>query len=87
MNVSQLFNNLSLLLCSKRSGLGGTAQEGLLNSRLNAGWVTVLSLGKTLYLLLNTDVTQEDRKLSLHDRKTVDWDVKHQNKQRNYNYV
>ena len=28
--------------------------------------------------------TQEDRKSSQHDWKIVDWDVKHQHKQRNY---
>ena len=36
-----------------------------------------MSLSKTLYLLLSTGSTQEDRKTSQHDRKIVDWDLKH----------
>ena len=40
-----------------------------------------LSLSKTLYPLLSTSLTQEDSKLSQHDRKIVDWDIKHQHKQ------
>ena len=33
---------------------------------------------KTFHPLLNTISTQEDRKMSTHDRNIVDWDVKHQ---------
>ena len=40
-----------------------------------------MSISKTLYPLLRTGSTQEDR--SGHDRKIVDWDVKNQNKQCN----
>ena len=40
-------------------------------------------LSKTLYPLFSTGSTQEDRKLSLHDRKIVDWDKEHQHKQIN----
>ena len=36
-------------------------------------------LSKTLYLLLCTSLTQEDKKSSRHDWKIVDWDVKQQN--------
>ena len=39
---------------------------------------SVVSLSMTLCLLLRTGSTQEDRKLSQHDCKIVDWDVKHQ---------
>ena len=38
----------------------------------------VVSLSKTLYHLLGTGSTQEDRKMSRHDGKVVDWDLKHQ---------
>ena len=41
----------------------------------------VVSLNKTLYPLLSTGSTQEDRKLSQHDWKIVDWNVKLQHKQ------
>ena len=41
-----------------------------------------MSLSKTLYLLLSTGLTHEDRILSKHDQKIVDWDVKHQHKQK-----
>ena len=34
-----------------------------------------LSLSKTLYPLLRTGSTQEDRKLSRHDWGIVDWDI------------
>ena len=34
-----------------------------------------MSLSKTLYPLLSTGSTPEDRKTSLHDLKIVDWDV------------
>ena len=44
---------------------------------------SVVSLSKTLYLLLSTGSTQEDMKLSQHDWKIVDWDVKHQNEVQN----
>ena len=55
-----------------------------------------MALSKTLYLLLNTGSTQEDRKLSEtkedrkssgQDRKIVDRDVKHQNKQTKQNQI
>ena len=35
----------------------------------------MLSLSKTLYPLLGTGSTQEDRKSSQHDCKIVDWDA------------
>ena len=38
----------------------------------------IVSLSKTLYPLLSTGSTQKD--LSRHNRKTVDWDLKNQNK-------
>ena len=41
----------------------------------------IVSFSKTLYPLLRTGSTQEDRKLSPHDCKIVNWDVKHQHKQ------
>ena len=42
----------------------------------------VVSLIKTLHPLLSTGSTQEDRKISRHDLKIVDLEVKHQtNKQ------
>ena len=41
----------------------------------------VLFLSKTLYALLSTGSTKEDRKSSRHDWKIVDCDVKHQYKQ------
>ena len=34
-----------------------------------------------LYPLFSTGSAQEDKKLSWHDWKIVDWDVKHQNRQ------
>ena len=34
-----------------------------------------MSLSKTLYPLLSTCITQEDRKLSQHNLKIVDWDI------------
>ena len=40
-----------------------------------------MSLSKTLYPLLSTCSTLVHRKMSQHDRKIVDWDVKHQQKQ------
>ena len=40
-----------------------------------------MSLSKTLYPLLNTSSTQEDRKLPQFDLKIVDLDVKHEQKQ------
>ena len=40
-----------------------------------------MSLSKTLFVLLSTGSTQEDRKSSRHGWKFVDWDVKPQNKQ------
>ena len=40
-----------------------------------------VSLSNTLYPLLSTGSTQEDRKMSQHDWKIVDCDVKHQHKQ------
>ena len=54
-----------------------TWYRGVASSRLAVGRVTVVSLSKTLYPLLNTGSTQEDRKLSRHDCKIVDLDVKH----------
>ena len=39
-----------------------------------------MSLSKTFYPLLSSRSTQET---SQHDRKIVDWDVKHQHKQTN----
>ena len=39
----------------------------------------VVSLSKTLYLLLSTGSTQEDP--SRHDCKIVDWEIKNQNEQ------
>ena len=39
----------------------------------------IVSLSKTLYSLLCTGSTQEDP--PRHDRTTVDWDVKNQDKQ------
>ena len=41
----------------------------------------VVSLSKTLYPHLSTGSTEENRKLSPHDRKIVDLDVKQQHKQ------
>ena len=41
----------------------------------------IVSFSKILYPLLSTGSTQEGRKLSRHDWKIVDCDVKHQNKQ------
>ena len=41
----------------------------------------VLSWSKTLYPMLSTCSTQEDRKSSRHDCKIYDLDVKHENKQ------
>ena len=38
---------------------------------------------KILYPLLSTGSTQEDRKMSRHYLKIVDWGVKHQHKQTN----
>ena len=40
-----------------------------------------MPLSKTLYLLLSVGSTQGDRNFSLHNRKIVDLDIKHQNKQ------
>ena len=40
----------------------------------------IMSLSKTLYPLLSTGSTQEDRKLSGHGRNIVGWGIKHQNK-------
>ena len=42
-----------------------------------------MSLSKTLYRLLSTGSTQEDRKAFRHDCKIVDCDVKRQNIQTN----
>ena len=39
-----------------------------------------MSLSKKLYPLLSIGSTQEDRKLSRHHCKIVNWNVKHQNK-------
>ena len=36
-----------------------------------------MSLIKTLYPLLSTGLTHEDRTLSRHDWKTVNWGIKH----------
>ena len=47
--------------------------EGI--KRADRGSHCVVSLTKTLYLLLSTGSTQEDRKLSWHDWKIVDWDA------------
>ena len=41
----------------------------------------MVSLSKTFYPLLNTDFTQEDKKMSGLTKKIVDLDVKHQRKQ------
>ena len=46
----------------------------------------IVSLGKTLYLLLSTGPTQEDRKLSQHDGIIVDWELKHQHKQNKHTW-
>ena len=35
-----------------------------------------MSLSKTLFSLFSTGTTQEDRNLSRHDRKIIDWDVR-----------
>ena len=40
-----------------------------------------VSLSMTFYPMLSTGSTQKDRKLSGHDCKIVDWDVKHQQTQ------
>ena len=53
--------------------------EGFASLRRTRVYVFV-SLSKTLYPLL-TGSTQKDRKLSWHDCKTVDWDIRHQYKQ------
>ena len=37
----------------------------------------VVSFSKTLYPMLSTDSTHEDRKSSLNDWKIVDWEVEH----------
>ena len=37
----------------------------------------IVSLIKTLYPLLSTGLTYEDRTLSRHDWKTVNWGIKH----------
>ena len=39
-----------------------------------------MSLSKMYYPLLSTGSIQEDRTSPQHDRKSVDWDLKHQNK-------
>ena len=39
-----------------------------------------MSLSMTLYLLLSTGSTQENRKSSQHDLRIVDWEVKHKHK-------
>ena len=39
-----------------------------------------VSLSKTLYPLLSTGSTQENRKSSQHDLRIVDWEVKHKHK-------
>ena len=41
----------------------------------------ILSMSKTLYLLLSTGSTQGDRNMSRHGWNIVDWDLKHQHKQ------
>ena len=40
-----------------------------------------MSLSKTLFLLISTGSTREDKKSTGNGLKTVDWDVNHQNKQ------
>ena len=45
-----------------------------------------MSLRKSLYLLLSTGSTQEDRKSNRHDRFFFDWDVKHQNRTKNCDF-
>ena len=43
----------------------------------------MLSLSKTLYLLLGTGSTHEDWESSQHDFKSVDWDIKHKKNPKN----
>ena len=40
-----------------------------------------MSLRKALYPMASTGLTQEDRKMFHHNRKTVKWGVKHHHKQ------
>ena len=57
-----------------------TGDQGVVSLSLTGGTVcSVVSLSKSLYLLLNTGLTQEE--LSQHEGKIVDWNVKKQNKQ------
>ena len=64
----------------------------MLDLRLRGHWYKahhrhyVVSLSKTLYALLSTGSTKENRKMSWHYWKIVEWDIKHQHKHKGSTY-
>ena len=75
------------MFCILQPVRGAHWLSSLLDLRLKGWWLesyqrhSVVFLSKTLNPLLSTGSTKEDRKMSRLDLKSVDWDIKHLNKQ------